>query len=132
MDEKYKNYIKKLGVAGFLFFLIKGILWLIFGSALYKWFKSLAILGSLSIIPVVSFSQIKSKYTVNKNLKFEILQASNIQSINGLEFGKRETPLFCRLENRLNPERKQWLSFRLGSRDYTDKLEYFVPARSKL
>lgn len=133
MNEKYKNYFKKFGIAGFLFFLIKGILWLIFGSALYKWFKSLTILGGLCLVPFISFSQIMSEKSKYKNLKFEILQSSlNIQSFRGLEINKKEIPMFCRLENKLNPDHKQWFSFRLGSREYTDRLEYFIPSTSKL
>ncbi len=27
-DNKFKNWIKKIGIAGFLFFLVKGLVWL--------------------------------------------------------------------------------------------------------
>ncbi len=28
MDSKFKTWLKRLGIAGFLFFLIKGLIWL--------------------------------------------------------------------------------------------------------
>ena len=40
MDKsKLKSYLKKMGLAGFLFFLIKGLIWLfiIFGGAKLFW-----------------------------------------------------------------------------------------------
>jgi hypothetical protein len=37
-ENKWKKWLKRLGVAGFLFFLIKGLLWLIVPAALV-WFS---------------------------------------------------------------------------------------------
>ncbi len=37
MEKKgWKEKMMQLGIAGFLFFFIKGILWLVFGAALLK------------------------------------------------------------------------------------------------
>lgn len=36
--EKIKNYLKKLGLAGFLFFLIKGLFWLFLFWGGYDYF----------------------------------------------------------------------------------------------
>jgi hypothetical protein len=35
--EKARRWLKRLGIAGFVFFLAKGILWLIVGGALFKY-----------------------------------------------------------------------------------------------
>lgn len=35
---KFKLWLKRLGIAGFLFFLIKGILWLTVGAAVLRYF----------------------------------------------------------------------------------------------
>lgn len=35
-ESKVKSYLKKVGLIGFLFFLIKGLLWLAFGYFLLK------------------------------------------------------------------------------------------------
>lgn len=32
-QSKAKTWLKRIGIAGFLFFLVKGLLWLAFGSA---------------------------------------------------------------------------------------------------
>jgi hypothetical protein len=34
--KKLRTWLKRLGLAGFLFFLIKGLLWLFFGGAILK------------------------------------------------------------------------------------------------
>jgi hypothetical protein len=36
-QQKTKTWVKRLGVAGFLFFLIKGMLWLIVPALLVWW-----------------------------------------------------------------------------------------------
>jgi hypothetical protein len=36
-ENKRKRWLKRIGVVGFLFFLGKGILWLILGGALFKY-----------------------------------------------------------------------------------------------
>ncbi len=37
LKENQKGWIKKLGIAGFLFFLIKGLVWLFAGGAIINW-----------------------------------------------------------------------------------------------
>lgn len=37
-ESKMLKWVKRLGVAGFLFFLIKGILWLTVGAAVLRFF----------------------------------------------------------------------------------------------
>jgi len=39
MNSKTKVWLKKIGWAGFLFFLIKGIIWLLILFGLGKWFS---------------------------------------------------------------------------------------------
>ncbi|HNW00008.1 MAG TPA: alanyl-tRNA synthetase [Chitinophagales bacterium] len=39
IPDKTKIYLKRIGWAGFFFFLIKGILWLVAGAAIIDWFK---------------------------------------------------------------------------------------------
>jgi hypothetical protein len=41
MKESYKKYLKKIGVAGFLFFLIKGLVWVAIFFGLGGWLKTL-------------------------------------------------------------------------------------------
>jgi len=36
-EKSFTKWLKRLGVAGFLFFLIKGILWLVVGGALLRY-----------------------------------------------------------------------------------------------
>ncbi len=38
VPEKTKSWLKRIGWAGFLFFLIKGIIWLVAGAAIIEWF----------------------------------------------------------------------------------------------
>ncbi len=51
MDNKKLKWIKRLGIAGFLFFLVKGILWLVFGAAVWKWLKGFLLLFTVVISP---------------------------------------------------------------------------------
>ncbi|MEZ5013536.1 MAG: hypothetical protein R2794_04530 [Chitinophagales bacterium] len=37
LNEKTKKFLRRFGWAGFLFFLIKGLIWLAAGSAIIKW-----------------------------------------------------------------------------------------------
>jgi len=37
MNERMRLWFKRLGIAGFMFFLIKGLIWLFFGASLFKW-----------------------------------------------------------------------------------------------
>jgi len=41
MDAKWKNRLKKMGWAGFLFFFIKGLVWLAIFFGLGSWLKGL-------------------------------------------------------------------------------------------
>lgn len=36
-DSRFKRVLKRFGIAGFLFFLIKGLLWLLIPAALAFW-----------------------------------------------------------------------------------------------
>jgi hypothetical protein len=120
MNEKYKNWLKKLGVAGFLFFLIKGILWLIFGAAIYKWLKSLIIISAASLMPFITFTQPVS-FSTNQ---FIIHQTDTIPPNIRLDLSNNKKPFFCRLEDKLNIKGKSIFSFRLGSLEYSNMLEY--------
>lgn len=121
MNEKYKNWLKKIGVAGFLFFLIKGILWLIFGAAIYKWLKSLIIISAASLMPFIAFTQPRIFFTNQVRTYQPDTTSSNIR----LDLSsKREKPFFCKLEDKLNIKGKSIFSFRLGSLEYSNMLEY--------
>lgn len=39
--SKYITYLKKIGLIGFLFFLIKGLVWLFLGKMVLKYFQSI-------------------------------------------------------------------------------------------
>lgn len=39
IPEKTKILLKRIGLIGFLFFLIKGILWLVAGAFIIEWLK---------------------------------------------------------------------------------------------
>lgn len=39
IPEKTMMWLKRFGWAGFFFFLIKGIVWLIAGAAIIEWFQ---------------------------------------------------------------------------------------------
>jgi hypothetical protein len=39
MDEKTKQWLKRIGWGGFLFFLIKGLIWLAVFFGFFSWFK---------------------------------------------------------------------------------------------
>ncbi len=39
LSQKTKNWIKRLGWAWFLFFLLKGIVWLLAGAAIIDWIR---------------------------------------------------------------------------------------------
>ncbi|WP_262895833.1 hypothetical protein [Aureivirga marina] len=41
MQQKVKNWLKKIGLVGFLFFFIKGLIWLAIFFGLGKWLKDL-------------------------------------------------------------------------------------------
>jgi hypothetical protein len=41
IPDKTKKILKKLGIAGFLFFLIKGIIWLVAGAFIIEWLRDL-------------------------------------------------------------------------------------------
>jgi hypothetical protein len=122
MNEKYKLWIKKFGIAGFLFFLIKGILWLIFGTALYKWFKSIFILSLASLLPLICLAQ-NAPPKLSVQQPFQFLPTPHHQLSHSI---KPEMPhsIFCKMEDRLRPMPLPNLKFRLGSSTYTDHLEY--------
>lgn len=40
ISDKTKAYLKRIGWAGFFFFLIKGIIWLVAGKAIIDWIRS--------------------------------------------------------------------------------------------
>jgi hypothetical protein len=122
MNEKYKNLLKKFGIAGFLFFLIKGILWLIFGTAIYKWLKSLIVLGLSLVIPYFSISQDVSIMEDQKRLLTQSVKYPQLNHIFYLD--KITKPFFCKLENKLLVNFKTPLAFRLGSLEYSNQLEY--------
>ncbi|MBK8449880.1 MAG: hypothetical protein IPO78_08230 [Saprospiraceae bacterium] len=122
MNEKYNNWLKRIGIAGFLFFLIKGILWLLFGTAIYKWFQNLFLTSLLSLIPLFVICQYNPTLNTYPNIAISI---SKIPAIPSLTINRQNTkPLFCRLEDQLNSKKKYPIKFRLGSLDYTNKLEY--------
>jgi len=70
MEEKYKSIFKKLGIAGFMFFLIKGIMWLIFGTALIKWLKGLMVTSAILCFPLLVYCQTSSQDSL-KNYFFK-------------------------------------------------------------
>jgi len=37
MNDKYKSMLKRFGLVGFLFFLLKGLAWLFLGGSLVNW-----------------------------------------------------------------------------------------------
>ncbi|WP_255552870.1 hypothetical protein [Aureivirga sp. CE67] len=41
MQKKVKDWLKKIGLVGFLFFFIKGLVWLAIFFGLGKWIKDL-------------------------------------------------------------------------------------------
>lgn len=122
MEEKYKNLFKKLGVAGFLFFLIKGILWLIFGTALFKWLKGLMVSSTLFCLPLCIYCQTSKQ----DSLKNYFINTSFIKTNTSFNFSKPfcERAFFCKLEDHYMQKNKLAFSFRLGSSNYTNSLEY--------
>lgn len=38
-ESKAKSWLKKLGIAGFLFFLVKGLIWIVVAAAAYWGWK---------------------------------------------------------------------------------------------
>jgi len=40
IPDKTKKLLKRLGLAGFLFFLIKGIVWLVAGAVIIEWLRA--------------------------------------------------------------------------------------------
>ena len=66
MNEKNKKWIKGIGLVGFLFFLLKGILWLILGSAFYTWLKELLVILFTVCLPVFIIAQ-SFPISINKN-----------------------------------------------------------------
>lgn len=122
MNEKYKNLFKKLGLAGFLFFLIKGILWLIFGTALFKWLKGCIVTGALLSLPLCICGQQSmhdSLYTAFMNSSNPIIKT---RSLHTNQTCKRA--FFCKLEDNYLQKNILPISFRLGSSNYTNSLEY--------
>jgi hypothetical protein len=119
MNEKYKNWLKKFGIAGFLFFLIKGILWLLLGSAFYRWLKNFFIISMSTIFPFALEAQIKDNTRTIIQINNSIL---NNYELNWKEINPK--PFFCKLEDRLNPKKRSAFKLRLGTVEYADKLEY--------
>ena len=122
MNEKYKNLFKKLGLAGFLFFLIKGILWLVFGIALIKWLKGRITTGALLSFPLCIYSQ-----QAKLDSLFSVFKHSSIQKDKTLFNYKNqncERAFFCKLEDHYLLNNKLPMSFRLGSAQYTNAMEY--------
>ena len=122
MEEKYKNWLKKFGIAGFLFFLIKGILWLVFGTAIYKWLKTLMVFNVLFIVPFLAFTQVI--IDENKTLNSNPISIHPPNLFNAFQSDKSTKPFFCRLEDKLNGKLKTPIKFRLGSLDYSNQMEY--------
>lgn len=124
MNEKYKNWLKKFGIAGFLFFLIKGILWLIFGTAIYKWIKDMLFISAASLIPCIVLGQnLNNTDPVDYLSKFN--QCISIQSTPILLPEDIYTKaFFCRLEDKWNQNKTTSIKFRLGSLEYSNALEY--------
>ncbi|HRG68640.1 MAG: hypothetical protein JNL65_06830 [Saprospiraceae bacterium] len=122
MEEKYKSIFKKLGIAGFMFFLIKGIMWLIFGTALIKWLKGLMVTSAILCFPLLVYCQTSSQDSL-KNYFFNTSIQKNNTAINfSSQYGKRA--FFCKLEDHYLQKNKLSFSFRLGSSFYTNSLEY--------
>lgn len=122
MKTKHKDLLKKIGIAGFLFFLVKGIIWLLLGSAFYKWLKELVIINLFSLIPFMLNAQ-SLNYSVDslKMITANYFQLHKpILSLNNTI----EKPFFCKLEDQLNHNKKTYLKFRLGSMEYSNQLEY--------
>lgn len=122
MNEKTKQWLKNIGIAGFLFFLFKGILWLIFGTAIYKWLKTLLVISAASLCPVLIYAQTTpihfNKYKINNPIHFPMKSP---------QIGIHESnpkPFFCKLEDRLNENKKTYFKFRLGTVEYSNDLEY--------
>jgi hypothetical protein len=122
MDEKHSNWLKKIGIAGFLFFLLKGIMWLIFGTAFYKWIKDLLIISSIGLSPVIIEAQTPTFFLNKPKAILPGLIQYNQPKLY-IE-ASEEKPFFCKLEDQLNEHKKTYLKFRLGSLDYSNQLEY--------
>jgi hypothetical protein len=122
MNEKTKQWLKTIGVAGFLFFLFKGILWLIFGTAIYNWLKSLLIVTAASLCPVLinaqSVPNFLNKYKFNNQIQL-LLKSPQL----GIQESNPK-PFFCKLEDQINENKKTYFKFRLGSVEYSNDLEY--------
>ncbi len=39
ISEKTRKWLKRVGWAGFFFFLLKGILWMVAGAAIFEWVR---------------------------------------------------------------------------------------------
>lgn len=122
MQEKHKNWLKKFGIAGFLFFLIKGILWLVFGTAIYKWLKTLMVFNVLFIFPFLAFSQVI--FQEKKSFRLNLISIHPPILFNAFQSDRNTKPFFCRLEDKLNGKLKTPIKFRLGSLEYSNQMEY--------
>lgn len=122
MNENTKRWLKKIGVVGFLFFLLKGIVWLVFGAAIFNWLKSLFVGTILLIVPCILFAQ-AHPLTLHEISNFGTFYWQRDQQ----KFWIKELypkPFFCRLEDQLNDNKKTTLKFRLGSLEYSNEMEY--------
>ncbi len=122
MNERYKNYLRKIGIAGFLFFLIKGLLWLIFGTALIKWIKGLVITTALASIPFFISAQPENKFELKKRILSSNTQKPNLD--HWLAKSSINRAFFCKIEDKYLFNNFTGLNFRLGSKNYTNELEY--------
>ena len=126
MQKQKINFLKSLGIAGFLFFLIKGILWLIFGTAIYKWFQSILTTLFLIIFANSMLHSQSSNFSQSEHLFSKEPQLFYTYAFTNKNIVQKYTTqaFFCKLEKSINPKSFQRFSFRLGNHNYCNQLEY--------
>ncbi len=125
MSKSKYRFLKHIGIAGFLFFLIKGILWLLFGTAIYRWVQSVLSICVFLFLALTAVSQ--SQNMPPPSLSFPIFLEKTSTPSSYLQHpvdNYVEQAFFCKLENKLNPKKFQRFSFRLGNHNYCNNLEY--------
>lgn len=121
MDSNKSNWIKKIGIVGFLFFLIKGILWLVFGAAALKWLQNIFALFFIMGLSVEL--KIHAQYSPYHK-KDKLVSTENKLFVSTIEYKVPKQNLFCNWEHKLDHKLQIPIAFRLGNLAYTRSLEY--------
>ena len=116
MREDHKKWIKKIGIAGFLFFLIKGLLWLFLGVQFLSIFIIILSASTLN----AQFKSVEKMDNIFLH-KFEFINKVHLVSDIIYKPG-----FFCKLEDKIPNTAPLKLNFSLGSLDYTNYLEYYT------